>query len=67
ARKRLAERLARLRAAGIGEADIAKLRAPIGLDLGGKAPWEVAVAAIGEVVAVRRAFEGVQPRERVAL
>lgn len=53
ARKRLAERLARLRADGIGEAAISKLRAPIGLDLGGKAPWEVAVAAIGEMVAMK--------------
>ena len=51
ARKRLAERLARLRTDGISETALAKLRAPIGLDLGGKAPWEVAVAAIGEVVA----------------
>jgi xanthine dehydrogenase accessory factor len=57
ARKRLAERLARLRAAGINEADLKKLRAPIGLDLGGKAPWEVAVATVGEVVAVRASFE----------
>lgn len=54
ARKRLAERLTRLRADGIDEAAISKLRAPIGLDLGGKAPWEVAVAAIGEIVAVKR-------------
>ena len=53
ARKRLAERLALLRAAGLDEAAIGKLRAPIGLDLGGKAPWEVAVAAVGEVVRVR--------------
>lgn len=53
ARKRLAERLGLLRAAGISEMAIAKLRAPIGLDLGGKAPWEVAVAAVGEVVGVR--------------
>ncbi len=53
ARKRLGERLALLRAAGLDEAAIGKLRAPIGLDLGGKAPWEVAVATVGEVVAVR--------------
>jgi xanthine dehydrogenase accessory factor len=53
ARRRLPERLARLRAAGIGEADLARLRGPIGLDLGGKAPWEVAVAVIGEIVARR--------------
>lgn len=57
ARKRLAERLALLRRAGISEADLAKLRAPIGLDLGGKAPWEVAVAAVGEVIGLRASFE----------
>lgn len=57
ARKRLAERLALLRSAGVGEADLTKLRAPIGLDLGGKAPWEVAVAAVGEVIGLRASFE----------
>lgn len=53
ARRRLGERLERLRADGIGERDLAKLRAPIGLDLGGKAPFEVAVAVIGEIMATR--------------
>ena len=53
ARKRLSERLALLRRDGVTEADLAKLRAPIGLDLGGKAPWEVAVATVGEMVRVR--------------
>lgn len=55
ARLRLPERLERLRAAGLGEAELARLRSPIGLDLGGKAPWEVAVATIGEVIALRHA------------
>jgi xanthine dehydrogenase accessory factor len=53
ARRRLPERLARLRAADVDEAALARLKAPIGLDLGGKAPWEVAVAVIGEVIAER--------------
>lgn len=53
ARRRLPERLARLKTAGLSERDLAKLRAPIGLDLGGKAPFEVAVAVIGEIMAVR--------------
>jgi len=53
ARKRLAERLALLRRDGVSEADLKKLRAPIGLDLGGKAPWEVAMAAVGEIVAMK--------------
>lgn len=57
ARKRLAERLALLRRDGISETDLKKLRAPIGLDLGGKAPWEVAVAAVGEVIGLRASFE----------
>jgi xanthine dehydrogenase accessory factor len=55
ARARLAERLARLRALGVAEAAIARLRAPIGLDIGGKAPWEVAVSVIGEITAQRYA------------
>lgn len=53
ARRRLGERLDRLRAAGLGDRDLQKLRAPIGLDLGGKAPFEVAVAVIGEIMATR--------------
>lgn len=67
ARKRLAERLARLRADGISETALAKLRAPIGLDLGGKAPWEVAVAAIGEVVAVRAGLQDKHQAEFVLM
>jgi xanthine dehydrogenase accessory factor len=53
ARRRLGERLDRLRADGVTEQDLQKLRAPIGLDLGGKAPFEVAVAVIGEIMAAR--------------
>jgi len=53
ARRRLPERYARLEAAGVSAAQIARLRAPIGLDLGGKAPWEVAIAVIGEMIAER--------------
>ncbi|WP_374573930.1 XdhC family protein [Phenylobacterium sp.] len=55
ARARLPERLARLREAGVAEAAIGRLRAPIGLDIGGKAPWEVAVSVIGEIMALRYA------------
>lgn len=54
ARRRLPERLARLRAAGVAPAQIERLHAPIGLDLGGKAPWEVAVAIIAQIVEGRR-------------
>jgi xanthine dehydrogenase accessory factor len=56
ARARLPERIARLQAAGVPERAIARLHAPIGLDLGGaKAPWEVAVSVIGEITALRQA------------
>ena len=51
ARRRLPERLLRLRAAGVDEAALDRLRAPIGLDLGGKAPWEIAVSVIAEIIA----------------
>jgi xanthine dehydrogenase accessory factor len=51
ARRRLPERLARLEAAGITPSQIARLKAPIGLDLGGKSPWEIAVAVIAEILA----------------
>ena len=54
ARRRLAERLARLEAAGVGRSALERLHAPIGLDIGGKAPWEVAVAVIGEIMAERQ-------------
>ncbi len=37
------------------EALISRLRAPIGLDIGGKAPWEVAISVIGEIMALRYA------------
>jgi xanthine dehydrogenase accessory factor len=53
ARRRVPERLARLRAAGVNEASLARLRAPIGLDLGGKAPWEIAVSVLAEIIAGR--------------
>jgi xanthine dehydrogenase accessory factor len=55
AKRRLPERFARLTAAGATDEQLARLRAPIGLDLGGKAPWEVAVSVIGEIVAEKAA------------
>ena len=64
ARRRLGERLDRLRTAGVSEADLAKLRAPIGLDLGGKAPFEVAVAVIGEIMATRHGQPALARRSR---
>lgn len=53
AKRRLDERLAPLRAAGIPETILSRVHAPIGLDIGGKAPWAVAVSVIGEIMAER--------------
>lgn len=55
ARRRLSGRLAELQAEGMPEAAIARLHAPIGLDIGGKSPFEVAVSVIGEITAMRYA------------
>jgi len=62
ARKRLPERLAPLRAAGVPDEVLNRVHAPIGLDIGGKAPWEVAVSVIGEIMALRHAKAPEQPR-----
>jgi xanthine dehydrogenase accessory factor len=51
ARRRRDDRLAALAASGVTEAMIARLHTPIGLELGGKAPWEVAIAVLAEITA----------------
>lgn len=53
ARRRVPERLAQLAAAGVAAEQVARLHAPIGLDLGGKAPVEVAIAVLAEIIALR--------------
>lgn len=50
-RTRLADRLDLLREAGLPEDRIARLRAPIGLDLGARSPWEIGIAVIAEIIA----------------
>ena len=46
--------LDKLRAEGFDEAQLKKVRAPIGLDIGAVSPEEVALAILAEVVAERR-------------
>jgi len=45
-----AKRVARLTESGIDEALIGRIRAPIGLDLGGRSPGEIATAILAEIV-----------------
>ena len=48
-----AKRKAALREAGFGEAELARIHGPVGLDLGGREPAEIALAILAEIVAVR--------------
>ncbi|MEE1558619.1 MAG: XdhC family protein, partial [Arenicellales bacterium] len=52
-RKTHARRLARLAEAGIASAELARIHAPIGLDLGGRKPADIAIAILAEIVSVR--------------
>ena len=44
------DRLERLREIGMTEAEIAKLKSPIGLDLGGRTPEETAISIAAEII-----------------
>lgn len=48
-----AKRKERLKLFDLSEAEIGRLHGPIGLDLGGKTPAEIAVSIMAEVIAVR--------------
>jgi xanthine dehydrogenase accessory factor len=49
-----AKRLERLRAAGIEETALARIHAPIGLDIGALSPADIAVSILAEIIAERR-------------
>jgi xanthine dehydrogenase accessory factor len=53
-RKTQADRRRRLLEAGVSERQLATVRGPIGLDLGGREPAETALAILAEIVSVRR-------------
>jgi xanthine dehydrogenase accessory factor len=50
-KKTHAKRIAALREDGFGDAEIARIHAPIGLPLGGRRPEEIALAILAEIVA----------------
>jgi xanthine dehydrogenase accessory factor len=52
------DRLARLREEGVSEHDLARLRSPIGLDLGARTPQETAVSIAAELVSLRHGGSG---------
>jgi xanthine dehydrogenase accessory factor len=47
------DRIARLRKEGVGDADLERVMAPIGLDLGARTPEETAVSICAEIIALR--------------
>jgi xanthine/CO dehydrogenase XdhC/CoxF family maturation factor len=49
---------------GVSEADAARLYAPVGLDIGGETPDEIALSIVAEVQAVRAGRPGAPLRER---
>ena len=49
-----AKRLDRLRAAGLDDATLARIHAPVGLDIGAKTPAEIAVSVMAQIIAVLR-------------
>ena len=63
-RKTQGDRRERLREAGLTDAELDRLRGPVGLDLGGRAPAETALAIMAEIVAERRGGTGRPMRER---
>ena len=49
-----AKRVARLKEAGFSSVDIARIHAPVGLDLGGRAPADIAVSIMAQVISTLR-------------
>ncbi|MPZ27694.1 MAG: XshC-Cox1 family protein [Micromonosporaceae bacterium] len=63
-RRTHADRVARLRADGVAESELARLASPIGLDLGARTPEETAVSIAAEIIAARWGGGG-QPLSQV--
>lgn len=58
------DRIARLRAAGVTETELARLSSPIGLDLGARTPQETAVSIAAEIIAQRWGGSGTPLRQQ---
>jgi xanthine dehydrogenase accessory factor len=57
-RKTNADRRERLRAAGVSEESLSRIRGPIGLDIGASTPEEMAISILAEIIAVRHDRRG---------
>lgn len=57
-RKTNADRRERLRESGVSDADLTRLHGPIGLNIGGKTPEEMAISILAEMIAIRYGRDG---------
>ncbi|BDE05838.1 hypothetical protein WPS_11140 [Vulcanimicrobium alpinum] len=57
-RRTHAARIDELRRAGTGDADLARISAPIGLDIGARTPEETAISIAAEIIALREGRRG---------
>ncbi len=55
-RKTHAKRIARLEEAGFSEGEIARIHAPVGVDIKAKTPAEIALSVMGEVIRAKNEF-----------
>jgi xanthine dehydrogenase accessory factor len=62
-RRTHADRVERLRAAGVGDAGLDRIMAPIGLDIGARTPEETAIAVCAEIIALRTGRHGPSLRD----
>jgi xanthine dehydrogenase accessory factor len=60
-RKTSLDRRERLRERGLTEEQLARIHAPIGLNIGGKTPEEIALSIAAEIISVRRGPRSSQP------
>lgn len=64
-RRTTVDRAERLREAGLGDGDIARIRAPMGLDIDAHTTEETAVSICAEIIAARGGVDNVSPLSRL--